>query len=72
MLETMHYDIHLTKERDLLASAEMHRAYRLLKPRRKKDDRFSPAPGALWPVFFAGLKHLRHVAYRSLAHERHA
>ena len=48
MFETMHYDIHLEKERGMFKAAETSRQIRLLRSRRRKLRSGKPLFGDLW------------------------
>ena len=48
MFETMHYDIHLEKERGMLKVAETSRQIRLLRSRRRKMRSRKPLFDILW------------------------
>ncbi|MBN1686677.1 MAG: hypothetical protein JW852_08480 [Spirochaetales bacterium] len=71
MLETMQYDVHLARERDLLRTAEMHKAFRMLKARRKKERSIAPVLGNLWLVAEGWFKNLRRVADSIISPGRH-
>ena len=59
MLETMHYDVHLAKEQDLLTRAEMRRRFLILKSGRKRDSASVTVFNSIWLIMYGGLKQLR-------------
>lgn len=60
MFETMHYDIHLEKERGMFKAAETARQVRLLKAGRRKMRFGSLIFSALWLDMQGKVKQLRH------------
>ena len=62
MRETVNYDIFLARQQDFTRAAEMQRAYRMLKARRKRESAFVTMLASLWLSVYGGLKHLRHAA----------
>jgi hypothetical protein len=61
MFETMHYDIHVAKEQDLLHTAEMHRAFRILKSGRKNERGNTPIFGSIRTIVYGMLRRLRNM-----------
>ncbi len=59
MFETMHYDIHLEKERGMFKAAETARQVRLLKARRRKMRFGTPLFSDLWLDIQGRVKRLR-------------
>lgn len=62
MFETMHSDIHNARERDLLHDAEMHRAYKVLRSRRKSETGNTPLFNGFTLAVYGVLKRLRNAA----------
>jgi len=62
MFEMMHKDIHGAIERDLLHNAEMHRAYKVLKSRRKSETGNIPVFNGFMLAAYGVLKRLRNTA----------
>jgi len=62
MFESMHYDIHLARERDLFHVAEMHKAFKILKSSRRDETGKTTLFGSLWLLTYGVIKRLRQLA----------
>ena len=71
MFETMHYAIHLEKERGMFRTAETSRQIRLLRSRRKKMRSGKPLFGIPRLVARTRIKQLRHAADSILFPDHH-